>query len=116
MSISTNLSVAPISTSPTSPTSQVGQPKASEHAEKLHRAAQEFESLLIKQLLSAAKMGGQAKGGYADMGVDALATGVEKAGGLGLARRLEEAISPHTVDHNRRPFGAGAPKDIPEEG
>jgi hypothetical protein len=94
MSIPTNLSVSPISTSP------VGQPHPSERADKLHRAAQEFESLLVKQLLSAAKMGGEAKGGYGDMGLDALANGVEKAGGLGLARRLEEAISPAHLQHH----------------
>lgn len=73
-------------------------------AEKLKQAAQEFESLLIKQLLTAAKMGGEAKGGYADMGIDALATGVEKAGGLGLARRLEQALSP-AVAHAHTPSG-----------
>jgi len=63
-------------------------------AEKLHEATRDFESLLIKQLLSAAKVGGDSKGsGYADMAVDALATGIEKGGGLGLARRIEETIA-----------------------
>ena len=95
MSTPLNLSVTPIATSP------AAQPQASERADKIHRAAQEFESLLIKQLLSAAKMGGEAKGGYGDMGLDALASGVEKAGGLGLARRLEEAISPASLQHHQ---------------
>ena len=97
MSTLSNLSIAPITTSPAAP----AQPQASERTEKIHKAAQEFESLLIKQLLSAAKMGGEAKGGYGDMGLDALASGVEKAGGLGLARRLEEAISPASLHHHR---------------
>jgi hypothetical protein len=61
--------------------------------EKLHKATEDFESILVKQLLNAAKLGGQKSSGYADMAVDALATGVEKSGGLGLARRLEAALS-----------------------
>ncbi len=38
------------------------------------------------------------------MSIDALATGVEKAGGLGLARRLEQALSPATPQ-TRGPSG-----------
>jgi Rod binding domain-containing protein len=68
-------------------------------AAKLRHAATEFESLLVKQLLKAAKIGGAGGGaggqsGYADMAVDALATSIERGGGLGLARRIEEAIRP----------------------
>jgi Rod binding domain-containing protein len=71
-------------------------------AGKLHTAAREFESILVKQLLSAAKVGGQNPSGYADMAVDALATGVEKAGGLGLARKIEETLSHSShSSHNR---------------
>src|SRR5260370_30268302 len=69
---------------------------AADHAVKLHRATQEFESLLVKQLLTAAKIGGDAKGGYGDMAIDAMANGIEKGGGLGLARRIEEALA-HTI-------------------
>ncbi len=54
----------------------------------------------MKQLLTAAKIGGEKSTGYADMAVDALATGVEKAGGLGLARRLEETLS-HSLSRIR---------------
>lgn len=61
--------------------------------EKLHAATREFEELLVKQLLNAAKMGGEKSTGYADMAIDALAKGVEKGGGLGLARRFEETLS-----------------------
>ncbi len=63
--------------------------------EKLEKAAGEFESLFVKQLLKEAKIGGDQKsGGYADMAVDALATGIQRGGGLGLAKRIEEAMAP----------------------
>ena len=63
---------------------------------KLKSAATEFESLLVKQLLKAAKLGGsggdEKSSGYGDMAVDALASAVERGGGLGLARQIEHAI------------------------
>jgi Rod binding domain-containing protein len=66
-------------------------------ADKIRHAATEFETILVKQLLKAAKLGGpggdEKANGYADMAVDALASGIEQGGGLGLARRLEEALS-----------------------
>jgi Rod binding domain-containing protein len=62
--------------------------------EKLEKAAGEFESLFVKQLLKEAKIGGDPKsGGYADMAVDALATGIQRGGGLGLAKRIEQALA-----------------------
>jgi hypothetical protein len=72
---------------------------------RLHKAAQEFESLLVKQLLQASKLGGDKSSGYADMAIDAMATGVEKAGGLGLARRIED-----TVAHSLRHGAQGTPE------
>ena len=67
---------------------------AKANVEKLRHAATEFESILVKQLVKAAKLGGSAdKGnGYADMTVDALASAIERGGGLGLSHRIEEAI------------------------
>jgi Rod binding domain-containing protein len=56
----------------------------------LQRVASEFEAMLLRQLLSSAKMGGS--GGYAEMAVDALASGITHAGGIGLARELETAL------------------------
>lgn len=61
---------------------------------KVHRAAGEFESMLVRQLLSAAHAVGKDGGGaYGGMAVDALASGVEKGGGLGLAKAIEDALS-----------------------
>jgi Rod binding domain-containing protein len=62
---------------------------------KLHKMAQEFEAVFVRQLLSAAKLGGSAKkeDGYDGMAVDALASAVTGGGGLGLARQIEEALS-----------------------
>jgi Rod binding domain-containing protein len=63
---------------------------------KLRSAANEFESLLVKQLLKSAKLGQsgdtEKSNGYGDMAVDAMASAVEKGGGLGLAKRIEQAI------------------------
>jgi Rod binding domain-containing protein len=73
----------------------LAQPAHDPRADKLRHAATEFESLLVKQLLKAAKIGGaggEKANGYADMAVDALASSIESGGGLGLARRIEEAI------------------------
>ena len=74
----------------------VAQAAHDPNADKLRRAATEFESLLVKQLLKAANMGGSGGGekasGYTDMTVDALASAIERGGGLGLARRIEQAI------------------------
>ncbi len=78
-----------------------------DRTEKLHHAAKELESLFVKQLLTAAKMGGEAKGGYAEMSIDALASGVEKAGGLGLAQRIEQALSPSALHVAHTPATAG---------
>jgi Rod binding domain-containing protein len=63
---------------------------------KLRSAAHEFEAVLVKQLLKSAKMGSsgdaEKSNGYGDMAVDAMASAVEKGGGLGLAKRIEQAI------------------------
>jgi hypothetical protein len=53
--------------------------------------ATEFESMLLRQLLTTAKMGGGI-GGYADMAIDAMASGISQAGGVGLARQIETLL------------------------
>ncbi|MGO8999398.1 MAG: hypothetical protein ACLQVI_39235 [Polyangiaceae bacterium] len=56
--------------------------------------AKQFETLMVHELLEAAKVAGDSKsGGYAGMAVDALAAGISEAGGLGLAHQLEEALA-----------------------
>lgn len=60
----------------------------------LEKAAAEMEAVFIRQLLAAAKIGGQSSdSGYGAMAVDALATGIQNGGGIGLARRIEEALA-----------------------
>lgn len=62
----------------------------------LARAAAEMESVFVRHLLEAAKIGGPSgQSGYGSMAVDALATGIQQGGGLGLTRRIEEALSQH---------------------
>jgi Rod binding domain-containing protein len=85
------------------------QPAHDSRIDKLRQAAGEFESLLVKQMLKAAKIGGaggeEKASGYADMAVDALASAIEHGGGLGLARRIEQAIG-----HGQAPGGANPHK------
>jgi Rod binding domain-containing protein len=66
---------------------------------RLHTVAQEFESMLLRQMLTAAHMGGShgKEDAYSGMAVDALASGVERSGGLGLARQLEDAVARSSV-------------------
>lgn len=66
----------------------------------LGRVAREFEQILVRQLVSAAKLGGK-KGevGYGAMVGDALAGAITASGGLGLARCLEQALA--RVDGSR---------------
>lgn len=77
----------PLATHPVAPDPRVA---------KLRHAAGEFESILVKQLLKAAKIGGggdENTSGYADMAVDALSSAIERGGGLGLAHQIEQAMS-----------------------
>lgn len=61
---------------------------------KVHKAAQEFEAMFVRQILTAAKVGGHDKAsGYDGMAVDAIASAVTQGGGLGLARQIEDALS-----------------------
>jgi Rod binding domain-containing protein len=65
------------------------------HDPKIAKVAAQFEEVFVRQLLSAAKMGGDEKegGGYGAMTIDALATGVSQGGGLGIAQQIEAAMS-----------------------
>ena len=59
----------------------------------IHKVSKEFEKLMLHEMLEAAKVGGEDSGGYHGMIVDALTDGVASAGGLGLARQIEEVLS-----------------------
>lgn len=60
---------------------------------EISQAAKQFEGIFVRQLLDAAKvMGSKGSSGYGSMGVEALADGVVRAGGLGLARQIELAM------------------------
>jgi len=79
---------------PLAPQAAPAAPAHDARADKLRHAAGEFETLLVKQLLKEAKLLGDDKANaYGDMAIDAVATGVERGGGLGLARRIEDALS-----------------------
>jgi Rod binding domain-containing protein len=74
-----------------------GGPKSPKGAASLHQMAKEFETMLVHQLLDAAKVGGDANASgtsaYRGMAVDAFANGVSQAGGLGLAKQIEDALT-----------------------
>lgn len=81
----------------TTPIGPAGSPASSlatsaAPASDLRRMASEFESMLLRQLLNASKMG-QGQGGYAEMAVESMADGISRAGGVGLARQIERALS-----------------------
>lgn len=59
------------------------------------KAAQEFESVFIRQLLSTAKVAGsKTQSTYGGMAVDALASGLSDSGGLGLADLIARSLDP----------------------
>jgi Rod binding domain-containing protein len=94
--------IAPVTNQP-HPTVHAASPakagKAATDA-KVHKAAQEFEELFVRQILSAAKVGGGGDGkksGYEGMAVDAIASAVSGGGGLGLARQIEDAVARASV-------------------
>ena len=60
---------------------------------ELERVAKEFEGIFVRQLLSAAKFGDDGgRAGFGSMIVDALATSVTDGGGIGLAKRITDAL------------------------
>ena len=76
--------------------------KAAADAAKVGR---DFEAILVRQMLSQVKVAG--KGGYADMAVESLAASVTAAGGLGLGRTIEQALT--RVTHGDGPATPAAP-------
>lgn len=66
--------------------------KAKDDAAKVGR---DFEAIFVRQMLTSTKVAGKS-GGYADMAVEALASSITAAGGLGMGRAIEQALAPHT--------------------
>lgn len=64
--------------------------KKKDEAAEVKQAAAAFQAILVRQMLSSSAVAG--KGGYSDMGVEALATAVTSGGGLGLGQAIERAI------------------------
>lgn len=61
---------------------------------KIAHVASQFEEVFLRQLLAASKIGGKDEGGgYGSMAVDALASGISRGGGFGIAKQIEAALS-----------------------
>ncbi len=70
--------------------------KATKSDAELEHAAREMESVFVRHLLEAAKIGGEkSQSGYGSMAVDALAQGIQQSGGIGLTRSILDALNPH---------------------
>jgi Rod binding domain-containing protein len=70
--------------------------------------AREFEAVLVRQVLTAAKAAGENSGSqYGGMAIDALADGIMHGGGLGLARTLELSLSDTARKAELRAAGKG---------
>lgn len=65
---------------------------AAKSQEDAAKVGHDFEAILVRQMLSHMKIAGKG-GGYADMAVEALATSISQAGGLGMGRIIERALS-----------------------
>ncbi|MFO0592815.1 MAG: hypothetical protein U0441_35050 [Polyangiaceae bacterium] len=88
------MSISPVS--PVDLRSASRAAKASTKDAALERAASEMESVFVRHLLEAAKIGGENnESGYGSMAVDALASGIQQGGGLGLTRSIMDALNPH---------------------
>ncbi len=67
---------------------------------KLEKACSDFEGVLLRQLLTVAKVGEQAgKSGYGSMVIDALAGAIGDAGGLGLTTQIKDALAKKNLEH-----------------
>jgi Rod binding domain-containing protein len=54
----------------------------------------DFEAILVRQMLTQTKVAGKG-GGYADMAVEALASSISAAGGLGMSQAIADSLSAH---------------------
>ncbi|HOF10246.1 MAG TPA: flagellar biosynthesis protein FlgJ [Opitutaceae bacterium] len=84
------------------PTSQAGG-QAGATSKQIHAAAQQFEALILRQLLEPAMeplmsggLGGEQGGGgvYGYLATDVMANSLSQGGGLGLSKILEKQLTP----------------------
>ena len=76
------------------------KPPADKASRAIHKQAVELEGVFLRKLIEESKVGqstgSSGSSGYGSMAVDALATAIGDAGGLGLSRMIEEALKPKT--------------------
>lgn len=73
------------------------KPPADKASRAIHKQAVELEGVFLRKLIEESKVGqSTSSSGYGSMAVDALATAIGDAGGLGLSRMIEEALKPKT--------------------
>ncbi len=118
-----------IATDGTPPPITAGTPAAAAHR-KLIDAAQQFEGMLLQEMLKPMKehgfcqregedagAGKDTGGGFADtlnsFGTDTLATAIAKSGGLGIAKRVVKQVEGERVSHQRY-AEAAKPPTIPK--
>lgn len=105
--------VAPLAAAPAAagPKATAAGTKSGDSTQGVKHIADEFERLLLMQMLRTSKVCGDEKG-YGSMLVDALADGVMKGGGLGLSdtivRSLERSVAASQ--------GPAAPASVPPPG
>ncbi|MFO0553042.1 MAG: hypothetical protein U0271_31940 [Polyangiaceae bacterium] len=83
----------------------------------LTRACRELEAVFLRQLLEASKIGEQGgRSGYGPMVVDALASALTDAGGIGLGENIKAALSAHDRPESSPATTSDATKAIRPEG
>ncbi len=71
------------------------KPPTDKAARAIHKQARELEGVFLRKLIEESKVGqSTSSSGYGSMAVDALSTAIGDAGGLGLARMIENALNP----------------------
>lgn len=85
--------------------------------QKIHEASQQFEAILLQQILSEMQkpmISGElsddstAAGIYQDTISNALAQSISKSGGFGFAKIFEQQLTPRNVVHNQTAQSASA--------
>lgn len=91
---------------------EAGKPEGTRAKDDTAKVGREFEAIFVRQMLASTKVAGKG-GGYADMAVEALASSITAAGGLGMGRAIEQALSSHTGADHRLVALEGGPKKEP---